>query len=138
VGVPVSRLKQVGEAYATSKFKDEVKRTKFNNVKVEIDGIRFDSKFEAHRYTELKLMEKAGMIRDLKLQVRFPIIINEEKVCTYIADFVYQEEIEWAAGRSWQQVVEDAKGMRTPVYNLKKRLMRAVLGITIKETRVTR
>jgi hypothetical protein len=133
-------LKDVAEAAVAARFKDEVKKTKFHNVKVEIDGIRFDSKFEAHRYTELKLMEKAGLIRDLKLQVRFPIIINEEKVCTYVADFTYVEKMPPLdyKGTPWvleQPVVEDAKGMRTPVYNLKKRLMKAVLGIDIKETR---
>jgi hypothetical protein len=131
-------LKDVAEAAVAARYKDEVKRTKFGAVRTTVDGITFDSKFEAHRYTELRLMERAGLIRNLQLQVRFPIIINEEKVCTYVSDFVYDEEIEWASGKSWQRVVEDAKGMRTPVYNLKKKLVKAVLGIVIKETRASR
>lgn len=134
----MSRLRDVAEAAVAARFKDEVKRTKFGAVRTTVDGITFDSKFEAHRYTELKLMEKAGLIRNLQLQVRFPIIIKEEKVCTYVADFRYDEEQEFAGGKSWQTVVEDAKGMRTPVYNLKRKLMRAVYGITIRETRAKR
>ena len=128
-------LKDVAEAVVANRYKAEVKRTKFRNVKVEIDGIRFDSKREGARYRELKLMEKAGMIRNLKLQVVFPIIINEQLVCKYIADFTYEEEVEFGGGKSWQTIVEDVKGMKTAVYQVKKKLMRIVRGITIRETR---
>jgi hypothetical protein len=128
-------LKAIAEAVIAGRYKAEVGKTKFRNVRVEVDGIKFHSKAEAHRYTELKLMEKAGLIRNLKLQVPFPIVINEIKVCTYISDFTYDEEVEWVAGKSWQQIVEDVKGMKTATYQLKKRLMKAVLGITIRETR---
>jgi hypothetical protein len=128
-------LKAIAEAVVASRYKAQVAKTKFHNVKVEVDGIKFHSKAEAHRYTELKLMEKAGMIRNLKLQVPFPIIVNEDLICKYIADFTYEEEIEWAAGKSWQTIVEDVKGMKTAIYQLKKRLVKACLGINIRETR---
>lgn len=85
-----------------------------------------DSKKEDRRLTDLKLLAHAGQIAELRHHVSFSIHVNGIHVCDYEADFVYQE-----AGK---QVVEDAKGYRTPVYKLKKRLMRAVLGIEIKET----
>ena len=57
------------------------------------------SKAEAHRYRDLRLLERAGEIKDLKTQVRFPIVVNGTQVCAYVADFVYfedgQEVIEW-------------------------------------------
>lgn len=128
-------LKDIAEAVVASRYKAEVKRTKFHNVKVEIDGHRFDSKREGARYRELKLMEKAGMIRNLRLQVPFPLMVNQELVCKYVADFTYDEEIEWAAGKSWQPIVEDVKGMKTAIYQIKKKLLRAIYGTTIRETR---
>lgn len=88
-------------------------------------GHRFDSKKEARRYVELKSLEAAGVIWRLRLQEPFVVEINGVIVCRYVADFVYDA----ADG----YVVEDSKGVRTPVYRLKKKLMRAVLGIDIKE-----
>lgn len=108
----------------------EAKPSKYLNQKDEIDGISFDSKREANRYSQLKLMERAGQIRDLELQKRFPIRINDELICHYLADFVYRES------HSGKQVVEDVKSAYTrknPVYRLKNKLMRAVHGVTIKE-----
>lgn len=90
---------------------------KYNNKKTEIDGIKFDSKKEANRYCELKLLEKAGVIKDLELQVKFELIPKngKERAVNYIADFVYTE-----AGK---RVVEDCKGMRTKEYIIKRKLM---------------
>lgn len=127
-------LKDVAEAAVASRYKAEVERTKFRAVKTTVDGVTFDSKFEAHRYGELKLLEKAGLIRNLNTQVPFSIVVNAQLICKYVADFTYQEREEFGAGESWQLIVEDAKGVRTPVYRLKAKLMKAVLGITIKET----
>ena len=90
----------------------------------------FASKKEAKRYQELLLMEKAGEISHLRTQVPYDIDINGIHVCRYIADFVYHDE----AMIGDRRIVEDAKGMRTDVYKLKKKLMLAVHGITIKET----
>ena len=104
---------------------------KYHAKKETVDGIRFDSKHEAQRYRELKLMEKAKAIQDLKLQVAFPLIKKSThgREIKYIADFVYYE--------NGKMVVEDAKSKATAnnkVYALKKRLMAELYDIEIKET----
>lgn len=86
----------------------------------------FDSKQEAQRWHELLLMSAHGLIQDLDKQVRFPLEWNGVLICTYVADFVYTEK--------GQRVVEDAKGMLTPEYRLKKKMMLACHGIEIRET----
>lgn len=101
---------------------------KYHNSKTVIDGIRFDSKKEAKRYLELKIFEKAGAIKDLRRQVPY-VLINKSRygrAIKYVADFVYYEDN--------KLVVEDVKGVRTPVYKLKKRIMAEVYGIEVKET----
>lgn len=102
------------------------KKSKYHNVKTIVDGIPFDSKAEAKRYGELKLMERVGQIFDLELQKKYSIDINGVHICNYIADFVYSNVYKI-------ENVEDTKGMRTPIYNLKKKLMKAVHGIEITE-----
>jgi len=67
------------------------KTNKFRAIKTEVDGIVFDSKLEAKKYQEFKLLEKAGQIQDLQLQVRYDLCVNNQKVCTYVADFVFVE-----------------------------------------------
>ena len=123
-------------------------RAKYGNRKVVVDGITFDSKKEAQRYTELKSLEKAGKITGLQLQREFELIpaqrehTNEiyekgpnkgrfkpgkllERKCSYIADFVYWD--------GFEMVVEDTKGMRTKEYIIKRKLMLYKYGIRIKE-----
>lgn len=99
-------------------------RRKFGNVKV----AGFDSKREYRRAQDLQLMERAGLIQNLRLQVKFLIIpkCGKEQAASYIADFVYIE--------NGLTVVEDSKGAKTAVYILKRKLMLHVHGITIKET----
>ena len=105
----------------------EVKPHKYHAVATVVDGIKFPSKKQAKRYTELKLLQRAGTISDLTLEVEYPISIGDHKICSYIADFTYLlHGIEY--------VVEDSKGIKTPLYRLKKKLMKAVRGIDIKET----
>ena len=100
--------------------------SKYRAIKTTVDGIIFASKKEAGRYSELKLLERAGLIRDLRLQPVFPIVYNSVKICKYVGDFSYFE------GNRF--VVEDTKGFRTPVYRLKLRLMAAFYpGITVME-----
>jgi len=99
---------------------------KYNNVKTEIDGFVFDSKKEASRYLELKGMQKIGLIYDLKRQVKYRLDVNGMKVCGYIADFVYRK-------KGGEEIIEDVKGVRTDVYRLKKKLMKAIHGIDIIE-----
>lgn len=116
---------------------------KYGSKKVEVNGIVFDSKKEAKRYSELLLLEKAGVISDLQRQIKFVLIPAQreqdiigkrggrkpgkliEKECAYIADFVYQE-----AGKT---VVEDTKGFRTKDYIIKRKLMLHEHGIRIRE-----
>lgn len=121
---------------------------KYGNKKYTVDGITFDSIREAHRYQELKVMENAGIIHDLRLQVKYVLIPTQreestevyksgrnkgkpklgkaiENECSYYADFVYRE--------NGILVVEDAKGMRTKEYIIKRKLMLYVHGIRIRE-----
>lgn len=107
----------------------ETKKNKFNAKKVEIDGIVFDSKKEGNRYRELKILQQVGDISNLKLQV--PFQLNEGgKSLKYISDFTYNDKI-------GNYIVEDCKSNFTkklPVYIIKKKLMLAIHGITIKES----
>lgn len=96
---------------------------KYHNKIVLLDGKRFMSKAEAGRYVELRKKELAGQIKDLRLQVPFKL-----KYCKYIADFVYVED--------GQRVIEDVKGMRTSMYNLKKKMMLEEHGVKIRETKM--
>ena len=127
-------------------------RTKCGNTKVTVDGIEFDSKKEARRYYELKLLERAGEISDLKLQEEYELIPAQyktfprygktgkrlqdgkrciEKSCVYKADFVYM--------RGGQLIVEDTKGHRDPSsatyakFVIKRKLMLWRYGIRIVE-----
>ena len=107
---------------------------KYRNVPTVHDGIRFHSKGEAKRYAELKLLQKAGKIDQLKLQPAFPMWVNRELVCTYIADFEYAAKEK----DGWVRVVEDFKGKETPEYKIKKKLFKALYGwLRFVESRAT-
>ena len=97
---------------------------KYGNRRTKIDGIDFDSEKEAGRYAELKMLEKAGVISDLKLQVPFELqpgfYYKGEKIQSirYVADFVYMQD--------GKQVIEDVKSdgtRKNKVYQLKKKMM---------------
>lgn len=109
-------------------------RNKFNAKKITVDGIVFDSRREAMRYSELKLMERAGVIRDLKRQVRYELIPafdvggKHYRPTSYVADFVYTDT------KTGKEVVEDVKGMRTDVYRLKSKMFAYKYGVSILET----
>lgn len=105
------------------------RKNKYHAIKTEVDGIIFDSKKEAKRYGELKLLQRAGEISDLELQVPY-ILIKKSKYgrdIKYIADFVYKD-------KNGKVVVEDNKGVRTDVYKLKRRLMAEIYNIEIYES----
>lgn len=125
-----------------------MRRRKYGNTKITVDGIQFDSKREAARYQELKLLERAGVISFLQRQTKFQLIPDQhapsnavytkgprkgqrkpgkllEHECSYIADFCYIQ--------NGETVVEDAKGCRTEVYRIKKKLMLERYGIQIRE-----
>lgn len=112
------------------------KSNKYRASQTVVDGIKFDSKKEAKRYRELKLLERAGKITELELQPKYDLIpttkIHGKTHCkiTYSADFKYQDD----QGR---KIVEDVKSditKKNPVYQIKKRLMKQVHGIEITET----
>jgi hypothetical protein len=103
-------------------------KSKYRAIPTVVDGVRFHSKREAKRYGELKLLQTARIIRDLTLQPRFPIEVNGTVVGRYDADFRY---IDCATNKS---VIEDVKGMKTPVYRLKKKLVEALYPVRILET----
>lgn len=100
--------------------------TKYRAIKTMVDNIIFDSKREAARYCELKLLFRAGKIRNLELQPKLDFILDGEKIFTYKPDFIYFED--------GKRVVEDCKGFKTPVYRLKKKLIEKQLRVHIKET----
>lgn len=112
-----------------------MRKSKYGAQKTEYDGIVFDSKREAMRWRELALLQRAGEITDLRRQVKFilvPAQVDEngkiaERAVSYVADFVYSDM------RSGETVVEDAKGMHTREYIIKRKLMRYVHGIRIRE-----
>ncbi len=100
--------------------------TKYRAIKTVVDNITFDSKKEARRYGELKLLFKAGQIRNLEIQPEFDFSIEGKKIFTYRADFAYFE--------NQDRVIEDCKGFKTPVYRLKKKLIEAQCKFKIRET----
>jgi hypothetical protein len=102
-------------------------RSKFNAKRTELDGIVFASKKESVRYSELRILEKSGVIRNLELQPKFLIEIDGKKICTYVADFCYLDT------KTKRLVYEDVKGMKTPVYRLKKKMVEARYRIEIIE-----
>lgn len=100
-----------------------MRRHKYGAVATTVDGIKFASKKEAKRWQELKLLEKAGHITNLKRQVRYKLQMET----VYVADFVY----DWRFGEG--QTVEDVKGFRTRDYRRKVRLMKQQHGIQVRE-----
>lgn len=105
---------------------------KYHSKRTAVDGIVFDSKREAQRYTELTMMERSGYISELRRQVKYELIPSQrrngrvvERSVAYVADFTYIED--------GVLVVEDVKGFRTADYIIKRKLMLWVHGIQIKE-----
>jgi hypothetical protein len=110
--------------------------TKYRNRKTEVDGIVFDSKAEAARWTDLRRLQQAGEITDLRRQVTFELVpavkffgaVRATPAIRYIADFGYTDV---ATGKT---ITEDVKGVQTRVYKIKKHLMKALFNIDILET----
>lgn len=100
------------------------KFNKYSNQKVVIDNIKFDSKKEANRYLELKIIEKAGEISNLQLQKSFLLIDKQkdERAVTYKADFVYYND------KKQRWIAEDVKGYKTKEYIIKRKLFKSIYG----------
>lgn len=108
------------------------KKAKYNNEKVEYDGMVFDSKKEYRRYRELLILVKAGEITLPERQVEFVLIPKSEteRKTSYYADFVYMNQ------KTGEKIVEDVKSDATrglSTYVMKRKLMKKVHGISIKE-----
>ncbi|PZR95233.1 MAG: hypothetical protein DI537_05455 [Stutzerimonas stutzeri] len=114
------------------------RKNKFNAKKTSVGDVVLDSSGEAKRYQQLILLERAGVVRDLKRQVQFPLTVNGRQIATqdklgrkfplsYVADFTYFE--------SGKYVIEDFKGFDTPTSRLKRAIIEAVLGVEIRITR---
>jgi|TARA_R100001460_G_scaffold102440_1_gene147041 hypothetical protein len=104
------------------------RKNKYGAQKTTVDGITFDSKWESQRWGELRAMERGGYVKDLERQVKYEIIVNDQKICRYVADFRYKKVDD---DGTEETVVEDAKGFETPDFKLKKKLMKAVHGIEL-------
>lgn len=124
-------------------------QSKYYNVKTKTsDGLVFDSYKEARRWEQLLLLQKSGEITDLRRQVAYELIPAQyetverygktgkrlkdtvrlvERKVEYVADFVYND------AKTGEMIVEDAKGVRTKDYIIKRKLVFAVYGIKIKE-----
>jgi len=100
--------------------------SKYRNIITEVDGIKFRSKKEAKRYCELSLLKKHGHIIDFKMQVPYVIASANGKTKKYYADFV----VTWGTHTT---TVEDCKGVKTDLYELKKMLMKEKHGIDVVE-----
>lgn len=105
-----------------------VRKNKYGNIKTVVDGIRFDSKKEAKRYGHLKLLERAGEILHIEVHPKYRLLVKGEEIGRYEADFSYWDK------KNQSMIIEDCKGVKTAVYRLKKKLMKAIYGIEILET----
>ena len=108
-----------------------MRRAKYHNTKIKTEDGSFDSAKEFRRWTELRIEEKAGHIKDLKRQIPYLLLPTQrtdsktERAVKYIADFVYEQD--------GKIVVEDTKGFRTPEYIIKRKMMLFFYGIEIRE-----
>lgn len=102
-------------------------KSKYGNKPTKVSEGTADSKGEAKRFEDLKLLQLAGEIKNLKFHPKFDIEINGVKICSYEADSSYYDL------RRLAHIVEDAKGCRTEAFKLKKRLMLAIHGIDVEE-----
>lgn len=95
---------------------------KYHNRKVEVDGIKFDSKLEAKRYLELKTLERAGEIKELVLQPSFELIPSFKKNNKTYRKTAYKADFSYFSISEGKYIIEDTKGFKTDVYKLKKKL----------------
>lgn len=124
--------REVMTVQAPSKRPSKTRR-KYGNKPCTIDGHAFPSQAEGRRYVVLKNHAECGRISDLRLQPRYPLRIGGVHLCTYIGDFSYID-------KRGQRIVEDVKGgagkgrtpLLTPVFKLKRRLMKILLNIDVK------
>lgn len=119
---------------------------KYRNKPCEIGGEKYRSQREAKRHQDLLLLQKGGALRNLRREVVYvladPVVIGGRRrpALRYVADFVYEKTcaVAWTHEGTrmpfWEVIVEDAKGVRTEGYRIKRHLMKSVHGIDILET----
>lgn len=142
MGIDPSRLSESAQRQILAKLQGKTwKQNKYHNEKAvrqmpNGETRTFDSQKEAKRYDQLCLLLKIGQIRDLRLQQTFTLqegYVTAEgdaiRPIFYKADFVYEVKF----GDEWERIVEDAKGVKTEGYKLKKKMMKERYGITIQE-----
>lgn len=126
---------------AWKKFPYKPRESKYHNKKLEFEGMKFDSRKELNRWHELRILQRAGEISELRRQVSFQLIPAldwegnalqsrkgaKEWPVYYVADFAYIDK------NTDKTVVEDVKGYKTPEYVIKRKLMLERYGIVIKE-----
>jgi hypothetical protein len=118
--------------------REKAAENKYSARKTTVDGIEFDSDAEARRYRELCLLERAGEITDLEMQVPYELQPRHKagrrviRPITYIADFRYTDT------RTGEVVVEDVKGVETEVFRIKAKMMLYVHGITVRKVKMPR
>lgn len=117
---------QVKALIATMQGGSSPRTSKYNNVTTYVGDLKFDSGMEADRWGELTLLWQHGRIHFLERQVKFEFVVNGVSVGSYRADYCYLED-------GWY-IVEDKKGAKDTAYKLRRRLMLACHGITIRET----
>lgn len=141
IGVKITDLPERVQKYALQQMAGALimkKQSKYKNKKTVVNEIKFDSKKEAQRYAELIEELQRGDITDLRLQQTYTLqesymTVGGERVkaIKYIADFSYLRKV----NGKWHRVVEDVKsrGTRTPVYQMKRKMMFHNYGISITE-----
>lgn len=102
------------------------KQSKYRNIKTEMDGVVFDSRREAAYYSALLFRRRAGEISDIKLQPKFPILINGKHVTDVVLDFTYRD----VSGGKVHYI--DVKGFANPHSKLKKKMVEAAYGIEVE------
>ena len=135
-----SALRQVDACLEAQRIRDEMAatkkpRSKYGAVKTTVDGITFDSKAEARRWLELRILLRAGEITNLEVHKTFPIVINgvpvkmnNGHVAKYTADFVYFDK----AGK---RIVEDVKGFVVRDFPLRRAIIEHIYNLKIVEVR---
>lgn len=110
------------------------KPNKYRNIKVEYQGMKFDSKKELRCWQELELRQKAGEIRSLNRQVRYDLIVNNKIIGSLTVDFTFEERCDHGA---WAIVIADAKSPPTrkeTAYRLRKKIWEALYApLVIRE-----
>ena len=115
------------ESISISEYKElketiKKKKSKFGNKKVERDGHKFDSDFESQRYWYLKMLERAGKIKDLELQPKYELQPSFKKDGKTILAIYYKADFSYHSVETNKMVIEDTKGFKTKEYLIKKKM----------------